>query len=306
MAFSWQGEEGYPNEININDDEEYDDCNYGDLPELVSAFTQERDEQQGLLRVQGKVSPDWAFTPVNKKFKLVDTLADAKAAVKMFTKANKFIAFDTEGVNLSRRGRLTVVTLSHLAAGSTAYIFDILSIGRGMFLGDNNLKDLLESTVIRKISFDCRTDSDALYHQYHVRLANCYDLQVAQLGVKINNRSYMPGQKVRGIRFICGGYLTQKQNDLLFSATPPHRLDGLVWGAARPLPLSTWEYAANDVHAISALYNCMAHLVPTLDVVLRVVAGSDRYACVFRDAAEAVTDMPWEEREDVVMKVAPI
>ena len=42
---------------------------------------------------------------------------------------------------------------------------------------EGRLRELLESTRVLKLVFDCRGDSDALYHQRSVKLRNVYDVQ---------------------------------------------------------------------------------------------------------------------------------
>jgi hypothetical protein len=70
-------------------------------------------------------------------------------------------------------------------AGSTtvlsqpAYVVDVLALGsREAFR--SGLGKLLESRDVLKVTLDCRTDSDALAHQFEVRLANVLDLQVLE------------------------------------------------------------------------------------------------------------------------------
>ena len=37
---------------------------------------------------------------------------------------------------------------------------------------------MLQSTAVLKLIFDCRADSDALYHQFGVSMQHVYDVQV--------------------------------------------------------------------------------------------------------------------------------
>mmetsp|Transcript_917 Transcript_917/g.1015 ORF Transcript_917/g.1015 Transcript_917/m.1015 type:complete len:111 (-) Transcript_917:18-350(-) len=84
---------------------------------------------------------------------------------------------------------MTVTSLSLCQASSVAFTFDLISIGRSVFSGANRLKDLIESRIIKKITFDCCNDSNTLYHQYGISLTNCLDLQMFQFGIKVVNGS---------------------------------------------------------------------------------------------------------------------
>ena len=57
------------------------------------------------------------------------------------------------------------------------FTFDVVTIGPKIF--EQGLKEVLESTSIRKIFFDCRCASDLLFHRYGVRLDGVFDVQAA-------------------------------------------------------------------------------------------------------------------------------
>ena len=88
-----------------------------------------------------------------------------------------FLAVDCEGQTLSRRGKLSVVSV---ATESHTYLFDIKTLGAKVF--DRGLRELLEDTSREKLMFDCRQDSDCLWHLFKVKLANVLDLQLLQVG----------------------------------------------------------------------------------------------------------------------------
>ena len=113
--------------------------------------------------------------------KLVDTLDEAIEAIHILESAS-ILAIDCEGDQLSRYGRLTLLTICPYKStipeqrASTAYLFDILKLGQPCF--KNGLKALLESWTVLKLAYDCGQDSNALYHQYQVCLTNVIDCQV--------------------------------------------------------------------------------------------------------------------------------
>jgi len=90
------------------------------------------------------------------------------------------IAVDCEGVNLSREGELCLV---QIGTNNKVYLVDVLEHGRSLF-EEGGLRALLESNEVRKVLHDCRGDSDALYHQYGVKLQNVFDTQVAYAVIK--------------------------------------------------------------------------------------------------------------------------
>ena len=94
----------------------------------------------------------------------VDGVNKVLDALKNF----KTVAFDCEGVDLGRHGVLTVVSLAGFdpVASSVAYVIDVQVIGAVAFT--TGLGALLESSEILKVMFDCRSDSDALWHQFKV------------------------------------------------------------------------------------------------------------------------------------------
>lgn len=211
-------------------------------------------------------------------------------------------------MNLSRTGQLTVISLSLCQPASIAFIFDLISIGRSIFSGTDSLKELLESRTIKKITFDCRNDSNALFHQYGISLKNCLDLQVFQLGIKIANGSgsvfsanYFP--YLRGLRYIAGGYLTCSEINFL-NGTIPHKGDLEIWGK-RPLLDAQWQYAANDVHFINRLLRGMRNLKLPLELHERIDIGSKRYTEVFR-YAEIDYQSDFNKYKHVIMGIEPI
>merc|ERR1712232_1313027 len=56
--------------------------------------------------------------------------------------------------------------------------------------GNVSLPDILQDNRVLKIMFDCRTDSDALYHQWGITLQNVLDCQVFDLGYRMHRKEY--------------------------------------------------------------------------------------------------------------------
>lgn len=95
------------------------------------------------------------------------------------------LALDAEGVNLGRDGPLTVLTLKIISNIDCQYppkhipalVIDVQTLGGEVVFG-SALKEILESETIIKFTFDCRGDSDALFHQFNIKLAGVIDCQV--------------------------------------------------------------------------------------------------------------------------------
>ena len=54
------------------------------------------------------------------------------------------------------------------------------------------LKKLLEDPTVTKVTFDCRTDSEALWHQFNVRLQGTLDLQVLDQAIRLQGGESLP------------------------------------------------------------------------------------------------------------------
>lgn len=266
-------------------------------PAMIVQIDEGREEQMARLAEQGPLKESWSHVEArSKSFVLVESDERAREVVAaLLSHESREVAFDTEGVNLSRTGEMTVIALGLCDPLSIAFVFDLMAIGRGIFVGSSGLKELLESPAIRKVSFDCRTDSEALFHQFGVTLVNVLDLQVYQLGIKIQNGKYVEGRDngnhefLKGLRFVSGGYLTRGEVADRSAAPPPHQEYPQQWGS-RPLLDKHWQYAADDVHRIKRVLQGQRSISLRPDLLARIEKGSEAYAKVFRDAEEEETD----------------
>ncbi|KAL2845522.1 ribonuclease H-like domain-containing protein [Aspergillus pseudoustus] len=124
------------------------------------------------------------------------------------------IYIDLEGVNLGRDGTVSILQMYVLPYGRT-YLVDVHTMkgeafttrGGGSGPGGNGcgdvlagraengrtLKDILEDPNIKKVIFDVRHDSDALYAHFAVRLAGIEDLQLMELATRSFERTFLKG-----------------------------------------------------------------------------------------------------------------
>ncbi|XP_071787208.1 piRNA biogenesis protein EXD1-like isoform X1 [Asterias amurensis] len=128
--------------------------------------------------VRSRVSNKPSNTP-HLEYQLIDKHSQIKTALDEIIRSqdtSPFLAVDLEGESLSRKGELSIVSI---ATDDDIYLFDIKKLGRDVF--DKGLKSILEDSSRDKIMFDCRQDSDCLWHQFGVRLANVLDLQLMEI-----------------------------------------------------------------------------------------------------------------------------
>jgi hypothetical protein len=90
------------------------------------------------------------------------------------------IAFDAEGVNLSRLGDMTVVSIGVRVLQSVhVFLFDMITDDSELKAAQTVvLKAILEDSSVEKIVHDCRQDSDALFTQANITLTNVFDSSI--------------------------------------------------------------------------------------------------------------------------------
>lgn len=81
------------------------------------------------------------------------------------------VAFDCEGVNLSRIGSLELVSICF--PNMDVYLIDLHGEPCPRIV--KSMKDLFESDDVTKIIHDCRMDCDALYHLHGIKVNNVHD-----------------------------------------------------------------------------------------------------------------------------------
>lgn len=212
------------------------------------------------------------------------------------------VAIDAEGVQLSRTGPLTILSIGGIDKTAPIYVVDVQTLGADVVFTDatGSLKSLLENAQITKVTFDCRSDSDALWHQFGVSLTGVLELQVLDQAVRIQ-RGETPPQNClyvnRGqVQMLQGLEVVAKRNGItLQQMNAPHKSCSTIW-ARRPLDATSIEYAANDILAIKLLYHCLQSvaLMPALHEGVRV--HSKRYEV---DSRELPSNQQMNKREEL-------
>lgn len=102
---------------------------------------------------------------------------------------------DLEGAHLGRSGTIAVLSI-YLRPSKKVYLIHVHTLGSATFTVQHNgvcLKSILESTVIPKIFFDVRNDSDALFSLFNISLSCVEDIQLMQLATRHYPKDFVNG-----------------------------------------------------------------------------------------------------------------
>ena len=126
---------------------------------------------------------------------------------KILISTHKLVAFDSDGVDLSREGRVTLISIGILVDGGV-HVFLIDPIHKDVALRIELLtftKEILENEEIVKIVHDCRQDSDALHRTLtpSISLTNVFDTQV--WAMRVSRTTKRDNLNNALINFNCGG-----------------------------------------------------------------------------------------------------
>ena len=248
----------------------------------------------------------------NYGYRLVDSdtgLQDAISEIKQkIAERIALLAVDCEGNSLSREGALTIITV---ATEEKVYIFDVQKLGQATF--SSGLGEILEDESRKKLMFDCRQDSDALWHQFKVKLSGVLDLQLLEViyrrenpsasttktpqpsfknkrGGRRNRRSQRTDEveKIYGFGRCLELYL-QDENLVKIKDKGRELLeeDDELW-TKRPLTDELIQYCVVDTMAMFRLYNKMKDVNGGEQARLRV--ASDKYVDLYRGKTERSFD----------------
>ena len=187
-------------------------------------------------------------------------------------KRAKVIAYDCEGVRLSRTGK---ITLLQIAIPKKIFLIDVMTIGVKEVFIDGGLKDIIESEEILKLAYDVRMDSDALFHQHDVVLKNVLDLQLLDIAIRraaggivehLPSLSKTVSRRLTNAEILVCEDLKKRVKNMYTSVE-----DGDLW-ARRPLIDDARRYAALDAWVLMKLDQAMRpngttapHLFPGFD-----------------------------------------
>ncbi|KAK4507444.1 hypothetical protein PRZ48_001179 [Zasmidium cellare] len=93
------------------------------------------------------------------------------------------------GDNLGRDGKMTLLTV-YLPEASTVFLVDVMTFGPAVFQihddlePDFTLQSMLEDASLVKACWDCRSNSDALFAHFSIKLAGVVEVQLLDLATK--------------------------------------------------------------------------------------------------------------------------
>lgn len=232
----------------------------------------------------------------NKNVKIIDSISETRNACDRL-KIFKNLAFDCEGVRLGKGGKLTLIQL--MANDDDIFIFDVLELGKALF--ENGMQEILESTEITKVMYDCRGDSDSLWEEYKVKLSNVLDMQLFEFMVRPIAGTNLRGPSkpwhyrkpmIRGLdntvkTYVVYGQLQQKG---IRNFESIKRCGGeimktcrTVW-RYRPICDALKRYAALDVEMIYLVKDSLSKRKSLQGIELeKLKFASERYVSVRRD-----------------------
>jgi exonuclease 3'-5' domain-containing protein 1 len=175
---------------------------------------------------------------------------------------------DLEGVNLSREGSISILTLlvQPVNPQRRAYLIDIHTLGSAAFTTKGakglSLQNILESPTIPKVFFDVRNDSDALYAHYNIALQGVVDIQLMENASRTGSMEFLKGlaKCINSNNFITHaereGFKAQKvKGELLFN---PDKGGSYEVFNARPLSKDIMAYCVGDVQHLPSLYDFLS------------------------------------------------
>ena len=245
---------------------------------------------------------DYDYRLINDETGLKDAISELKGKI---AERNTLLAVDCEGDSLSRKGALTIITV---ATEEKVYIFDVLKLGQLVFT--SGLGEILEDKSRKKLTFDCRQDSDALWHQFKVKLEGVLDLQLLEViyrrenptagstantprfsttntrGGRGNRRSQRTDEveRINGFGRCIELYLQdEKLTKIKDKGKWLIKRDTKVW-TRRPLTDDLIQYCIVDTMAMFRLYNKMKDVSGREQARLRV--ASEKYADLYRGKTE--------------------
>jgi len=174
------------------------------------------------------------------------------AFVSSLLQNEKILAVDCEGTNLSRHGK---VCLLQIATESETFLVDVLSLGQDTF--KHGIDRILQDNRIVKVMHDCRADSDALFHQYSVKLANVYDLQTAHALHQKVSESWAPKNRASLVDLV-KAHAPQEGTALAYKTNlrPQYKDNPAIW-EQRPLSQQLINYACADVRMMFPIYSSL-------------------------------------------------
>jgi ribonuclease D len=196
------------------------------------------------------------------------------------------LAFDAEGVNLSRTGRATLCMVGINGDDSVhVFLFDVsddaVEYQRRQI---STLKSFLEDPTVTKIIHDCRQDSDSLNEFFHIRIVKVFETSVYNLQIKDTTKRDNLNHTLA--EYGCPINAERHPNDF-YDSHPNYWLE-------RPLTEMQITSAAQDVSFLFLLKDSITE---------RMADVSERKKYQIQDASEGAISEFREKRFTVLVEV---
>ncbi|MCJ1306726.1 hypothetical protein MMC25_000369 [Agyrium rufum] len=227
--------------------------------------------------------PEPVLQPIPLPQQRAEVIYDAPGIAKLVDELASLpepeLYIDAEGENLSKDGPLYLLQLfikgderQQYRRESCVYIIHVAILGHAAFDTPGiaqpklTLKDILKNGDIPKMLWDCRMDSEALYHQYNISLEGVLDLQLLEV---ISRGHGLCKWQISGyersiddaLRLSCrekeAMSMAKSYSDLFI----PDKGKGGNWNRLkdRPLQQQIIDYCAVDVKYMSQLLYMYSH-----------------------------------------------
>ena len=179
----------------------------------------------------------------------------------------KHVAFDCEGVNLSRVGSVELVSICFPSKD----VFLIDFGGNTCSKIVKKVKDLFESDEVVKIIHDCRMDCDALFHLHGIKVINVHDTSCFHHII-----TGMENKNLNDVLSFNGICLNSDRDKSVYKHNPS------FW-AARPLTTKMIDWASSDVDKLFKLSNIQLDRISSSTSRSKAIAKSAEFASVARN-----------------------
>lgn len=205
------------------------------------------------------------------------------------------IGVDLEGKQLGRDGPLYIATIHDYKKDHT-YLVDVHNLQNDAFDtcgndGKSTLRSILESAEIQKLFFDVRQDSNALYHQFGIKLDGILDVQLFKLATSSPCYNY-PARYRRGL-----GKAIDSGIHMTFEARGKwlgvKRAGKELWDPERG---GSWDRFTQRDKSKEIIEYCLAdvvHLRTLYKMSERTL--SDRWIQRIKDTTKASIEETWDE-----------
>jgi exonuclease 3'-5' domain-containing protein 1 len=169
---------------------------------------------------------------------------------------------DLKGIQLGRHGSISIMSL-YVPSRKIVYLIDIYRLEIEAFSTVNSdgksLKFILESSVILKVLFDVRHDSDALFSHYGISVDGIRDVQLMELGTRNGPKDFLAGLD-RCVEKDSTISATEKKAWGLTKGNTRRLFDPAFGGRyeifnERPIRPAIAKYCAGDVTLLPDLFN---------------------------------------------------